>query len=163
MAAVIPVKWSSCAILDRLPGLWRQPMKTPTIRAMTDAGYVSFCVRQFVLEESVVLAWRTLRWSVDCLPEPEGRAERVLGQMKFTVRPQFQPADPWRPDRRRGDERRRAASGMGGRGRKMRERIKAMRQERSEVRPARPPGRDFSYFIKQARHVPATPADTAAG
>jgi aromatic-amino-acid transaminase len=78
------------------------------------------------------------------------QAERVLGQLKFTVRRNYSS-----PPNHAGQVVSRILSDAAlsaewdGEVARMRERIKAMRKSLHEVISARCPGRDFSYVLKQ--------------
>ena len=76
-------------------------------------------------------------------------ANRVLGQMKFTVRATTPAADPTAPGDRSGDEHRRTARAIWKAKSPKCARIKAMRQKLFEVLTAKVLGRDFSFFVKQ--------------
>jgi len=117
------------------------------IRAMADAG-VSFFVSNSFSKNLSFYGERCGGLSVVCKDADE--AERVLGQLKFTVRRNYS-SPPVHGGRV-------AAAVMNDAGlheewvgevRGMRERIKAMRQKLHEVLSSTLPGRDFSYFVKQ--------------
>ncbi|WP_137937156.1 amino acid aminotransferase [Chitinivorax sp. B] len=117
------------------------------IRAMTDAG-VSFLVSNSFSKNLSFYGERCGGLSVVC-PNAE-EADRVLGQLKFTVRRnyssppthggQITAAVMLEPALR---------SEWEGEVEAMRVRIKAMRQKLYDVLSAKLPGRDFSYFLNQ--------------
>ncbi|GHD78738.1 aromatic amino acid transaminase [Vogesella fluminis] len=117
------------------------------IRAMTAAG-VSFFVSNSFSKNLSFYGERCGGLSVVCRDAEE--AERVLGQLKATVRRNYssppthggQVAALVMAEPALRSEWETEVSGM-------RERIKAMRQKLYEVISAKVPGRDFSYFIKQ--------------
>ena len=117
------------------------------IRAMTDAG-VSFCVSNSFSKNLSFYGERCGGLSIVCQSAEE--AERVLGQMKFTVRRNYS-SPPTHGGQITAAVMNDAAlyQEWVGEVSEMRERIKAMRQKLFEVLSARLPGRDFSYFIKQ--------------
>jgi len=118
-----------------------------TIRAMADAG-ISFLVSNSFSKNLSFYGERCGGLSVVCKDAEE--ANRVLGQMKFTVRRNYS-SPPVHGSRTvaavMNDAQLHAAwiEEVGG----MRRRIKAMRQKLSEVLSGRLPERDFSYFVKQ--------------
>ena len=117
------------------------------IRAMTEAG-VSFLLSNSFSKNLSLYGERCGGLSVICQNAEE--ANRVLGQMKFTVRRNYSS-----PPTHGGQV---TAAVMNtaelraiweGEVAEMRVRIKAMRQKLFEVLTAKVPGRDFSYFVKQ--------------
>ncbi len=117
------------------------------IRAMTEAG-VSFLLSNSFSKNLSLYGERCGGLSVICQNAEE--ANRVLGQMKFTVRRNYSS-----PPTHGGHV---TAAVMNtpelraiweGEVAEMRVRIKAMRQKLFEVLTAKVPGRDFSYFVKQ--------------
>ena len=117
------------------------------IRAMADAG-VSFFVSNSFSKNLSYYGERCGGLSVVCQNAEE--AERVLGQLKFTVRRNYSS-----PPTHGGQI---AANVMldpalrsewEGEVTEMRERIKAMRQKLFDVLTAKVPGKDFSYFLTQ--------------
>lgn len=117
------------------------------IRAMTDAG-VSFCVSNSFSKNLSFYGERCGGLSIVCQSAEE--AERVLGQMKFTVRRNYS-SPPTHGGQITAAVMNDAAlyQEWVGEVSEMRERIKAMRQKLFEVLSARLPDRDFSYFVKQ--------------
>ena len=117
------------------------------IRALADAG-ISFLVSNSFSKNLSFYGERCGGLSVVCKDAEE--ANRVLGQMKFTVRRNYS-SPPVHGGRIvatvMNDAELRAAwvEEVGS----MRRRIKAMRQKLHEVLSSRLPGRDFSYFVKQ--------------
>jgi len=117
------------------------------IRAMADAG-VSFLVSNSFSKNLSFYGERCGGLSVVC--KDAGEANRVLGQMKFTVRRNYS-SPPVHGSRTvaavMNDAELHAAwvEEVGS----MRRRIKAMRQNLYEVLSGRLPERDFSYFVKQ--------------
>ncbi|AXK38790.1 aromatic amino acid transaminase [Crenobacter cavernae] len=117
------------------------------IRAMTDAG-VTFFVSNSFSKNLSYYGERCGGLSVVCADKEE--AERVLGQLKFTVRriysspPTFggQVAASVMLDPALREE-------WEGEVKAMRERIKAMRRKLYDVLSAKVPGKDFSYFLTQ--------------
>ncbi|WP_293813742.1 amino acid aminotransferase [uncultured Aquitalea sp.] len=117
------------------------------IRAMADAG-VSFFVSNSFSKNLSFYGERCGGLSIVCADKAE--ADRVLGQMKATVRRNYSS-----PPTHGGQI---TAAVMNdpalfaewqGEVAAMRERIKAMRHSLFDVLSARIPGRDFSYFVKQ--------------
>ena len=117
------------------------------IRAMADAG-VSYFVSNSFSKNLSYYGERCGGLSVVCQNAEE--AERVLGQLKFTVRRNYSS-----PPTHGGQI---AANVMldpalrsewEGEVTEMRERIKAMRQKLFDVLTAKVPGKDFSYFLTQ--------------
>ncbi len=117
------------------------------IRAMADAG-VSYFVSNSFSKNLSYYGERCGGLSVVCQNAEE--AERVLGQLKFTVRRNYSS-----PPTHGGQI---AAAVMldpalrtewEGEVTEMRERIKAMRQKLFDVLTAKVPGKDFSYFLTQ--------------
>ena len=117
------------------------------IRAMTEAG-VSFLLSNSFSKNLSLYGERCGGLSVICQNAEE--ANRVLGQMKFTVRRNYSS-----PPTHGGQV---TAAVMNtaelraiweGEVAETRVRIKAMRQKLFEVLTAKVPGRDFSYFVKQ--------------
>ncbi|MEQ6290636.1 aromatic amino acid transaminase [Vogesella sp. GCM10023246] len=117
------------------------------IRAMTAAG-VSFFVSNSFSKNLSFYGERCGGLSVVCQDAEE--AERVLGQMKATVRRNYS-SPPTHGGQVTALVMNEPAlrSEWEGEVTEMRERIKAMRQKLYEVISAKVPGRDFSYFIKQ--------------
>ena len=130
-------------------------------RARPDGRPLAFFVANSFSKSMSLYGERCGALSVVCADAGEAeqrpRPAQVHGAAQL-----LEPADPRRPDRRRGADRARRCAAPGRpSSAAMRERIQAMRKALHGVLAAKVPGRDFGYFLTPARHVQLHRPDAA--